>query len=293
VPDPIRAADPPIPLPSEVLAGQGVAAFVLRPADLDRLPVLTTYPPEPAGDEHAACRAIQAGEREAAEEQADALRAEVARLSAYGTEQYERAERLLADRDAARRQARDLISEFDAQNRRGTPPREARRGNGLLVIPKSFLPTPEHPAALRVDGPGLVEYDGHELRVTYDMPVDGTLAASVRVAPPRNARPDPALLHGGHMPGEVVELYREEECPNPACAKLAHRGPCSEDLPDLADDPRRPRPDWYPDDAVTLSYRELRQLLGLHLERCAQDPDLARAMRDGESPLHLAEVLDR
>jgi hypothetical protein len=92
----------------------------------------------------------------------------------------------------------------------------------------------------------------------------------------------------------VVELYRDDEpCPNPRCAKTTHRGPCSEDLPDLADEPRRPRPDWYPDDAVTLTYRELRQLLGLHLDRCAADPDLARAMRDGESPLHLAEVLDR
>jgi hypothetical protein len=34
----------PTPLPSEALAGQGVAGFVLRPTDLDALPVLTEVP---------------------------------------------------------------------------------------------------------------------------------------------------------------------------------------------------------------------------------------------------------
>lgn len=91
MPDPIRAGDPPTPLPSEVLGsvdgGRGIAAFVLRPADLDRLPLLTTYPPDPDGDVHASCRAIQAGEREQHAEavrrlrrERDEARAEVVRL---------------------------------------------------------------------------------------------------------------------------------------------------------------------------------------------------------------------
>lgn len=44
---PITAGDPPDPLPSERLSGSGVAAWVLRPEDLDRLPVLSAEPPAP------------------------------------------------------------------------------------------------------------------------------------------------------------------------------------------------------------------------------------------------------
>ena len=68
------------------------------------------------------------------------------------------------------------------------------------------------------------------------------------------------------------------------------------DLPPLDEDPRRPRLDHFPTDAITLTYREVRQLLGLHLEACATAVDAhdqARAMREGETPLRLAEVLDR
>jgi hypothetical protein len=64
----------------------------------------------------------------------------------------------------------------------------------------------------------------------------------------------------------------------------------------LGDDPRRPRLDHFPDDAILLTYRELRQLVGLHLEACATavaPADSARAMRDGETGLRLHEVLDR
>jgi uncharacterized membrane protein YccC len=59
---------------------------------------------------------------------------------------------------------------------------------------------------------------------------------------------------------------------------------------DLDGDPRRPHLDAWPDDAVLLRYRELRDLVALHLDRYA-DGVSARAMRDGDVPLRLAEVL--
>jgi hypothetical protein len=69
------------------------------------------------------------------------------------------------------------------------------------------------------------------------------------------------------------------------------------DRPDRADSPhslgdRRPRLDRWPDDAVTLTYPELRALVALHLDRYCT-PDSGRAMREGDVPLRLAEVLDR
>lgn len=60
----------------------------------------------------------------------------------------------------------------------------------------------------------------------------------------------------------------------------------------IAEDPRRPQLDHYPEDALLLTYREVRQLVGLHLEQCG-GADPARAMREGETPLRLAEVLNR
>lgn len=55
---------------------------------------------------------------------------------------------------------------------------------------------------------------------------------------------------------------------------------------------RRPRLDRWPDDAVTLTYPELRCLVALHLDRYC-DPGSGRAMREGDVPLRLSEVLDR
>lgn len=62
--------------------------------------------------------------------------------------------------------------------------------------------------------------------------------------------------------------------------------------PSVDADPRRPHLDSWPDDAVLLRYRELRDLVALHLDRYAEG-DAARAMREGDVPLRLAEVLDR
>jgi hypothetical protein len=71
------------------------------------------------------------------------------------------------------------------------------------------------------------------------------------------------------------------------------------------DSAHRPAPgaNAWPDDAVLLTYGELRALVALHLDlarECMPNTqpwgwvkDRARAMRDGETPLLLAEVLTR
>jgi hypothetical protein len=87
-------------------------------------------------------------------------------------------------------------------------------------------------------------------------------------------------------------------------------------LPGLADPPLirpsiippgelRPLPgaNAWPDAAVLLTYAELRQLVALHLELCSSTMPADRpwewmrlragAIRDGEAPLLLSEVMDR
>lgn len=61
----------------------------------------------------------------------------------------------------------------------------------------------------------------------------------------------------------------------------------------LSDDPRRPGVDAWPDDAVLLTYRELRRLVCLHLERYGVDAKIVRAVLEADVPLRLTEVLDR
>lgn len=72
----------------------------------------------------------------------------------------------------------------------------------------------------------------------------------------------------------------------------------------LAGDPHRPLPSSgaWPDDAVLLTYSELRRLVALHLDLAQQGmpntkpwwwiKDRARAMRDGETPLLVSEVME-
>lgn len=82
----------------------------------------------------------------------------------------------------------------------------------------------------------------------------------------------------------------------------------SSDLPPgartLDGDAHRPVPaaNAWPDDAVLLTYAELRRLVALHLDLARQGmprekpwewiASRGRAVRDGEVPLLLAEVLD-
>jgi hypothetical protein len=65
------------------------------------------------------------------------------------------------------------------------------------------------------------------------------------------------------------------------------------DLRPLDEDPRRPSLDAWPDDAVLLTYAELRRLVSLHLERYNADAGTARAVLEGDVPLRVSEVLDR
>jgi hypothetical protein len=228
VPDPIRAGDPPTPLPSEVLAGQNIAGFVLTPTDLDRLPVLTTYPPDPPGDAHAACRAIQAGERKAAEEHVRRLQSALRAADARIVEVREAAE---AQADALRAELARLTDLAD---------------------------------------------DKREWQQRLRRQIDET----ARVARERDAARE-----------EVVSLGRQLD----ACREQQGRQAATitnQRTPAVDDDPYRPHPDSWPDDAVLLRYRELRALVALHLDRYCE-PGSGRAMRDGDVPLRLAEVLDQ
>lgn len=73
---------------------------------------------------------------------------------------------------------------------------------------------------------------------------------------------------------------------------------------EVSGDPRRPTPaaNAWPDDAVLLTYAELRRLVALHLDVCRRSMPRDKpwewmalrstAVRDGEVPLLIAEVLD-
>lgn len=56
---PITAGDTPEPLPSVLLDPSGIAAWVLRPGDLDRLPVLSTEPPPEPPQRSRVARALR------------------------------------------------------------------------------------------------------------------------------------------------------------------------------------------------------------------------------------------
>lgn len=93
-----------------------------------------------------------------------------------------------------------------------------------------------------------------------------------------------------------------------AAVRLRRREP-ERPLPGLADPPPggqppyRPHPaaNAWPDDAVTVTYAELRRLVALHLDLCAQIAPKDRpwewlrfraaAIRDGEAPLLLVDVM--
>lgn len=252
-----------MPLPSPPPPDDRPVTWLLTQDDLDRLPQVSYTPP---GDQHVTCRAIQAGEREAAEEQADALRAEVARLTG-----------LLDDARDQRDEARAEVVRLGEQFYR------ADLSDGYLADAETYEPDPtlgappEVVALMRLD-----RIIGNERALSEKGTgrVRGVVLDALR-AWHEQQRADPVA--------PVVELYRDDEeqarpglAPDPTLDE-ALAGP-------VDDDPRRPHPDSWPDDAVLLRYRELRDLVALHLDRYA-DARTARAMRDGDVPLRLAEVL--
>jgi hypothetical protein len=112
-------------------------------------------------------------------------------------------------------------------------------------------------------------------------------------------------LRSGTLP--AVSLRRPGpptvNCTDPGCdlSGVEHRHLA---LQPAAEEPPRPHPaaNAWPDDAVTVTYAELRRLVALHLELCSATMPRdkpwdwmrmrAGAVRDGETPLLLSEVMD-
>lgn len=121
-------------------------------------------------------------------------------------------------------------------------------------------------------GPGTVTCDGHRLAVVYDPAV----AAEAILADHEREHPDL---------DEPAEADTSPQLDRPT--RVAG----------IDGDPRRPSRDHYDEVGVTLSWRELRNLVALHLDHADTSPArphlLARAMREDGAPLRLAEVLDR
>lgn len=129
----------------------------------------------------------------------------------------------------------------------------------------------------------------------------GTVAA-VRLRPPR-----------GGYPSSGVPI-RDEDLPRPApgpgpgsYARECGKPGCLIETPGhrhIGWGPTRPHPaaNAWPDDAVTVSYAELRRLVALHLDLARQGMPADRpwewisqragAVRDGEAPLLLSEVME-
>lgn len=187
------------------------------------------------------------------------------------------------------------------------------------------VPSPQHPAALRTYAAGLVLFDGHTLRIEYDgdpEPIlrrerDEAVEDAERYAAALTAlerQRDEARERADHAErscaeaSRVIDDLRDRIAPLTTDATPPEGEDPSRDEPPvteedakrphpITEDPRRPRLDHFPDDAILLTYREIRRLLALHLEGCGSSVlsghGLAQAMREGEAPLRLAEVLDR
>jgi hypothetical protein len=115
------------------------------------------------------------------------------------------------------------------------------------------------------------------------------------LADPGHPRPWRAPQDGGYHPD--VSVPEPTVGPGPSGSSSAAR---SRD-----GNVHRPHPaaNAWPDDAVTVTYAELRRLVALHLELCSATMPRdkpwdwmrmrAGAVRDGEAPLLLSEVMDR
>jgi hypothetical protein len=117
----------------------------------------------------------------------------------------------------------------------------------------------------------------------------------------RRRRPRGGYQSGGpvpELPRVRPGLPGTPEVPEPTV------GPSSPSGVSSAAEPPRPHPaaNAWPDDAVTVTYAELRRLVALHLELCSATMPRdapwdwmrmrAGAVRDGETPLLLSEVME-
>lgn len=321
----------PSPLPSELLescdGGQGIAAFVLSPEVLDRLPVLMRDPVPPGGFLPAAPEeprvASMRGRRDRARDHAVRNESEAADLRRQLDEALGDADRyatvittLEQERNEARRQ---LVEQGEAAEEQADALRaEVARLSGLLGerVPAADL------ARVRRErddlGQQLAEY-----RASFDPAVEeqslrarlvefvANLAAedwSAYVVPPVSV--EWLLQRPRKIAASIEELVLGERVGSaePDLDQLVgdaiervHR----ESLDLSSANPARPMPgaNAWPDDAVLLTYAELRRLVALHLDVCRQSMPRekpwewitlrADSVRDGMTPLLVAEVLDR
>jgi hypothetical protein len=188
----------------------------------------------------------------------------------------------------------------------------------------------QHPLALRAYAPGLVTFDGRVLRVEYGSVQPGDQLAEAREeADAEHWRAEQEVQRGNgalatidrlrefvanlaaedwtahaddhqwilqrpaRIASSIEDLVLGERVPAdlPRGALLDRVPHEPIDLRPVEEDPRRPHPDAWPDDAVLLTYGELRRLVALHLDRYHADDGAARAMLDGDVPLRVSEVL--
>lgn len=293
----------PAPLPSELLessdGGQGIAAFVLSVEALDRLPVLMRDPVPPGGflpapPEEARVASMR-GRRDRARDHAvrnEGEAGDLRRQLAAFTEERDNLDRQLADTRAAFDRMneqrveteRTLLAERNEARRQLVDhAREAEQLAGGLRAERDEL------RRLLVEQGEAAEEQADALRAEV-----ARLAGLLDDEVGRRARAELNLAAQQQTTGTLREQLDGERARAERAEGLVDE---AVPLPPLAEDPRRPRLDHFPTDAITLTYREVRQLLGLHVEAVGDSvlsaADQARAMREGETPLRLAEVLDR
>jgi hypothetical protein len=183
--------------------------------------------------------------------------------------------------------------------------------------PKHYCPTCHQSVAVPIETPRLSdgyladaeEWGTHEQLVEYARwSGHGVLPSSEVLA---LIRLDRILGNAGAMSARgvgrlrsvVLRALHDWHARQRAITDSLDRGPSVPDahpvlheqrtLRPIEEDPHRPHPaaSTWPDDAVLLTYRELRRLVSLHLERYVDDPAPARAMLEADVPLRLGEVL--
>jgi hypothetical protein len=302
----ITAGDLPTPLPSEVLgscdAGRGIEAFVLSAEVLDRLPVLMrdTVPPGGLLDGSGVWTQNLANEaRDDDGRFAPELLGELRQLGdTYGPLGIAIAAASLTDRRA-------LVAILLDEGQRNPGPVEPAGIVTAAVVPPDEEPDlPDLPAdaeAIRVlvgarrDQVHEVTHDGCEEQADALRSEVARLTALLDDASAEADRADRAEALLAQQRATTIQLRDHLDAERRRAEAAEEQlqggaGPCPLDA-----DPRRPHLDHYPTDAVTLTYPEVRRLIALHLDQGDSDPRLplvlAEAMRAGETPLRLAEVI--